>query len=172
MREQLVALALGRRVEIKSVLGLPHLQPWMQVDRSFLAYPVWPWRWPFGGNRPPDLVSKVQHLYPSFSSSDAQRFIDSLNMSEPVALIELDRRQAEYRAMDTALTRWSDTYQAVDDPDTDPLGQHLGRRRFVANQLRRAWRREAPRRYIAGLFHVHSLELQMDSGDLPPASLT
>lgn len=174
LREQLVALALGRRVEIKGVLGLPHLQPWMQppmrVDRSFLAYPIWQWHWPFGANRPLDLVSKVQELYPSFSSSDAQRFIGSLNKSEPLAMIELDRRQAEYSAMDTELTRWSDTYQAMDDPDNDPLGQHLGRRRFVANQLRRAWRREEPRRYITGLFHVHSLALQLDDINLPPAS--
>lgn len=173
-REQIVALALGRRVEIKGLLDLPHLQPWllppMGVERSFLAYPVWQWLWPFGGNRPLDLTAKVQALYPSFSDSDARQFIRTLNLSEPAALIELDRRQAEYRAMDTELTRWADTHQAADDIATDPPGHNLNRRQYLANQLRRAWRREEPQRYVAGLFHVHSLELQLDGNDLPPES--
>ncbi|KRP61010.1 NEL-type E3 ubiquitin ligase domain-containing protein [Pseudomonas trivialis] len=171
-REQIVALALGRRVEIKGELGLPHLQPWMQppmgVDHSFLAYPIFGARWPFGGNRPPDLVARVLALYPSFSANEARTFIRSLDLSEPAALIELDRRQAEYQAFDTELTRWAEAPNETEDAN-DPLGIHLGVRRFIAQRLRQAWRRDGQQHYLPGLFHVASLELQLDDISLPPA---
>lgn len=113
LQEQIAKLALSQRVAIKSLLDLPHLQPWLQppmgLDRSFLVYPVWNWLWPFGGNRAPDLVSRVQELYPRFDNDTARAFIRWLNLDEPAALIELDRRQAEYSFLDIELTRWSDT---------------------------------------------------------------
>lgn len=172
LREQIANLALSQRVQIKSLLDLPHLQPWLQppmgLDRSFLAYPVWNWLWPFGGNRAPSLRSRVQELYPRFDNDAARAFIHRLGLEEPAALIELDRRQAEFSFMDTELTRWSDTPRAIDAPQTDPLGVHLGQRRYIANQLRRAWRRdESMLHYVAGLFDVHSLTLRLDDNDLP-----
>lgn len=172
LQEQIAQLALARRVEIKSLLDLPHLHPWLQpamgLDRSFLVYPVWSWLWPFGGNRAPDLVSRVRELYPRFDNNNARHFIRGLNLDEPAALIELDRRQAEFRSMDLELTRWSDTPRAVDDAATDPLGQHLAQRRFIANQLRETWRRdEPPRHFVAGLIDATSLTLRLDDNDLP-----
>jgi len=77
LQEQIAKLALSQRVAIKSLLDLPHLQPWLQppmgLDRSFLVYPVWNWLWPFGGNRAPDLVSRVQELYPRFDNDTRPR---------------------------------------------------------------------------------------------------
>jgi len=102
----------------------------------------------------------------------ARAFIRWLNLDEPAALIELDRRQAEYSFMDIELTRWSDTPRDTDNDETDPLGLHLGRRRHIANTLRRAWRRdEPPQVYIDGLFHAESLTLQLDTIDLPTGGL-
>ncbi|MGB4484234.1 MAG: NEL-type E3 ubiquitin ligase domain-containing protein [Pseudomonas veronii] len=175
LQEQIAKLALSQRVAIKSLLDLPHLQPWLQppmgLDRSFLVYPVWNWLWPFGGNRAPDLVNRVQELYPRFDNDTARAFIRWLNLDEPAALIELDRRQAEYSFLDIELTRWSDTPRDTDNDETDPLGLHLGRRRHIANTLRRAWRRdEPPQVYIDGLFHAESLTLQLDTIDLPTAA--
>lgn len=174
LRNQIAQLALEKRIEIKRLLDLPHVQPWLQppmrVDRTFTTYPLWSMLWPFGGNRARDLTAKVQELYPSFNNDDARRFIRSLDLSEPATLIELDRRQAEYRAMDTQLTLWSDTGQPIDNVATDPLGMNIGRRRHIANQLRRAWRRDDPQVYVTGLFEVHSLALQLGGNDLPPAS--
>ena len=172
LQEQIANLALSRRVEIKSLLDLPHLQPWLQpamgLDRSFLVYPVWSWLWPFGGNRTPDLMNRVQTLYPRFDNDNARAFIQQLNLDAPAALLELDRRQAEFRFMDIELTRWSDTPRPIDAHQTDPLGMHLGQRRHIANQLRRAWRRdESTLHYVAGLFDVHSLTLRLDDNDLP-----
>lgn len=175
LQQQIAQLALARRVEIKGLLDIPHLQPWLQpamgLDRSFLVYPLWSRFWPFAGNRAPNLMNRVQELYPRFDNDNARRFIRQLNLDEPAALIELDRRQAEFNFMDTELTRWSDTPRPVDDAETDPLGLNLGQRRSIANQLRRAWRREEPpRHYVAGLINAHSLTLRLDDIDLPMAA--
>lgn len=174
LQAQIANLAFSQRVEMKSLLGLPHLQPWLQpamgLDRSFLAYPVFSWLWPFGGQRAPDLVSRVQELYPRFDNTTANALIRGLGLSEPDLLIELDRRQAEFRTMDIELSRWSDTPQAIDDPQVDPLGLNLGQRRYIANQLRRAWRCEEPQQYVEHLMYTSSLQLQLDENDLPPAS--
>ncbi|MCD7038353.1 hypothetical protein LRQ11_01710 [Pseudomonas sp. MAFF 311095] len=184
LREQIAALALERRVEIKRLLDLPHVQPWMVpplgVNRTFLAYPLWSGLWPFGGNRPPDLMSRVQQVYPRFSNDDARRFIRSLNLSEPAALIELDRRQAEIQALPTELQRWSDaTYSQDDnlesDSDSDSDRQswsNLTTRRALALRLCEAARRENPQRFIFGLFHLSSLTLQLDTiNTLPTLSI-
>lgn len=174
LRHQLAEIALARRVEIKGLLDIPHLQPWMQpamgLDRSFLVYPLWPRFWPFSGTRPPDLVAKVQEIYPRLNRDEAQRLIQSLNLSEPAALIELERRKAEYQALDLELLRWSETLSDEDNSVDDPIGQRQGRRRYIADQLRQAWRREHRIAYIARLFDVYSLELQLDGAGLPPAS--
>ncbi|QHF43411.1 hypothetical protein PspS35_06245 [Pseudomonas sp. S35] len=174
LRQQLADIALSRRVEIKGLLDIPHLQPWMQpamgLERSFLVYPLWSRFWPFNGPRPPDLVAKVQEIYPRFTRDDARQLIQSLNLSEPAVLIELERRKAEYQAMDLELLRWSETVLDQDNVIDDPAGQRQARRRYIADQLRQAWRRDNRAVYIAGLFHVYSLELQLDDGGLPPAS--
>lgn len=174
LRQQILVLALGRRVAIKGLLDLPHLQPWMQppmsVDSSFLAYPIWGLRWLFGGNRPTDLVAKVQEIYQGLSTIEAQSLIDSMNMSAPAVLLELDRRKAEYTAMNHELMRWSNAARPEDNVTLDPLGLQRGQRSFIANQLRNAWLRQTSQAYVAGLFDVHSLELQLNGGDLPPAN--
>ena len=174
LQYQLAELAFARRIEIKGLLDIPHLQPWMQpamgVDRSFLVYPLWQRIWPFRGPRPPDLVAKVQELYPHFNNDDARRLLQSLNMTDPEKLLELERRQAEYQAMDVELSRWSETLLPTDNELNDPLGMNRGRRRHIAYQLRSAWRQENATFYIAGLFNVPSLELQLDDEGLPPAS--
>ncbi|NMY24713.1 hypothetical protein HBO19_01825 [Pseudomonas sp. WS 5021] len=174
LRRQIAEQALARRVEIKGLLDIPHLQPWMQppmgLDRSFLVYPLWQRLWPFHGPRPPNLVAKVQELYPRLGNADARSFLSALNMTDPEKLLELERLKAEYQAMDTQLTRWSETPVAADNPLIDPLGTGRGRRRYIASQLCAAWRRETSTVYMAGLFNVPSLELQLDDEGLPPAS--
>ncbi|MBN0979320.1 hypothetical protein JTY93_21270 [Pseudomonas hygromyciniae] len=173
LRQQILTLALSQRVEIKSLLDLKHLQPWMVPpmggDRTFLVYPFWSQLWPFGGNRPPDLVSKVQELYPRMDNDLARQFIRSLNLSEPAALIEIERRRTEYQAMDTALSRWADTPQSADEQLHDPLGMRLASRRYIAQQLCAAWRRENRSLWLAGVLDAQFLDLQLDDGDLPPA---
>lgn len=172
MRQQILTLALSRRVEIKSLLDLKHLQPWMVPpmggERTFLVYPFWRQLWPFGGNRPPDLVSKVQELYPRLDNDLARRFIRSLNLSEPAALIEIERQRTEYQAMDTALSRWADTPQSADEQLQDPLGMRLANRRYIAQQLCSAWRRENRSLWLAGIVDAQFLDLQLDDGNLPP----
>ncbi|MCS3512199.1 NEL-type E3 ubiquitin ligase domain-containing protein [Pseudomonas grimontii] len=174
LRQQILTLALSQRVQIKSLLDLTHLQPWMVPpmggERTFLAYPMWSRFWPFSGHRPPDLVTKVQELYPRMRASDARDFIRALNMSEPAALVEIERRRTEYHDMDIELERWADTPQSADEPTQDPLGLRLASRRYLAQQLREAWRHENRSiTYLAGVFHAQFLELQLDDGDLPPA---
>ncbi len=177
LREQIAQLALGKRGELKSLLGLPHLQPWllppMQVDVSFRAYPLWSWLWPFGGNQPPDLIAKVKGLYPSFSTAQARDFIRTLGLNEPAALLELERRQAEYTALENGLLRWVEAfYVEVDDPN--PLANPLNTapRRTIMNSLLATWRRENPTvLYLNGMFDTVSLVLNFGDHPLPPDSL-
>lgn len=173
LRQQLLDLALSRRVQVKSLLDLPHLQPWMVppmgIDRAFLVYPLWSRFWPFSGNRPPDLVAKVQEIFPRMDDDAARQFIHSLNLSEPAALIEIERRHSEYQTLDTELSRWAETSQTADEEQVDPLGLRLANRRYIASQLLEAWRRENRSLYVAGILDAHFIELQLDDGDLPPA---
>lgn len=173
LRQQIFTLALNQRVAIKSLLDLKHLQPWMVPpmggERTLLVYPFWNRFWPFSGNRSPDLVTKVQELYPRMSNDQARQLIQSLNLSEPAALIEIERRRTEYQAMETALSRWADTPVSEDEHLHDPLGMSLGNRRYIAQQLCSAWRRENRSLYLAGIVDAQFVELQLDDGNLPPA---
>ncbi|WP_259740662.1 NEL-type E3 ubiquitin ligase domain-containing protein, partial [Pseudomonas poae] len=172
LRHRIADLALGQRVAIKALLDLPHLPYWLQppmaVNSSFTAYPfTLSDLWPFHAHQPVDLVSKVREIYTSFNVARAHALIDNLGMSEPAALIELERRKAEYQAMDYGLTRWAESPHANDDPVTDPLGMNLGQRRYLAEQIRQAWRQETRAAYINGMFDVHVLKLQLGDNDLP-----
>ncbi len=177
LREQIAQLALSKRVEIKALLGLPHLQPWllppMQVNSSFIAYPLWSWLWPFGGNQPPNLITKIKELYPSFSTTQARDFLGALGLSEPAALLELERRQAEYAALETELRRWADaSYPGHDDPRQLDTYWDRAPRLMIMQKLLAAWRRESPSTlYLHGLFDTPSLVLQLDAQPLPPPSV-
>lgn len=174
LREQIAELALGKREEIKGLLGLSQLPPWLlpatQVDISFKAYPIWSWLWPFGGNQPPDLIAKVKELYPSFSTSQARDLIRQLNLSEPAALLELERREQEFTALQSELRSWAhgpyaDPRQAADYWERAP-------RRAIMHKLLAAWRRENTNTmYLHGQFDVPSLVLDFGAHPLPPASI-
>lgn len=113
-------------------------------------------------------MSKVRELYPSFRVADANDLIRSLNLSEPALLIELQRRKAEYQALDFGLQRWTETLTALDDPATDPQGLHRAQRRELADKLRKTWRREIRPVNIENL-RTNALVLQLDGNDLPDA---
>ncbi|MGU9856055.1 NEL-type E3 ubiquitin ligase domain-containing protein [Pseudomonas sp. LF245] len=172
LRTAIADLALDQRVAIKDLLGLPHIPYWLQppmpVHSTFTAYPFSLRNlWPFGGTQAADLVSKVRELYPRMSRADANQFIDSLNMNEPAALLELERRKAEYQALEFGLDRWANAEYPNDA--NDPLGLNLGRRRLTAQQILRAWRRETRQTIYGGLFDAHGLELQLNGNNLPDA---
>lgn len=171
LRHAIADLALNQRVAIKNLLGLPHipfwLQPPMPVHSSFTAYPFsLPNLWPFGGSQA-DLVSKVQGLYPRMNRSDANQLIESLGMTPSAALLELERRKAEYQTLKFGLAQWANAEYDIDINDT--VGQNLGLRRSAALQMLSAWRRETRRVIANGLFHAYTLDLQLDSNTLPDA---
>ena len=174
LQSRVADLALNQRVAIKRLLDLPAIPPWLQppmkVDSSFVAYPLSLQNlWPFRGPRTADLVRKVQKLYPSFSVEQAELLIESLDLSAPATLLELERREAEYATLDHGLTRWAETLQPIDDPATDPMGLNLGRRRYLAQHIRQAWRHETPRSRSYDFFQRHFLHLQLEDNNLPDA---
>lgn len=174
LQSRVADLALNQRVAVKRLLDLPAIAPWLQppmkVDSSFVAYPLSLQNlWPFRGPRTADLVRKVQKLYPSFSVEQAEQLIDSLDLSAPATLLELERREAEYATLDHGLTRWAETPQPIDDPATDPMGLNLGRRRHLAQHIRQAWRHETPRSRSYDFFERHFLHLQLEDNNLPDA---
>ncbi len=173
LRSAIADWALNQRIAIKDLLGLPHipywLQPPMRVDSSFTAYMFGLQNsWLFSGRTPPmSLVNKVIELYPRFSTTDARNFINAMDLSEPAMLLELQRRKAEYQALEFGLDRWATAEYPIDADD--PLGLNLGRRRFVARQILQAWRRETRQIIANGLFDAYALELQLDGNSLPDA---
>ncbi|MEZ0544236.1 NEL-type E3 ubiquitin ligase domain-containing protein [Pseudomonas sp. Env-37] len=174
LQARIVDLALNQRVSIKRLLDLPHIPPWlqppMQVNSSFVVYPLSLQNlWPARPLRSPDLISKVQALYPSLNAMHAGDLIDSLGLSQPALLLELERRRVEYASLDYGLTRWAETPQPIDDSATDPLGLNMGRRRHLAQHIRRAWRRETWRGHIHGQFDTHCMILRLDDNNLPDA---
>lgn len=174
LQSRVADLALNQRVAVKRLLDLPAIPPWLQppmkVDSSFVAYPLSLQNlWPFRGPRTADLVRKVQKLYPSFSVEQAEQLIDSLDLSAPATLLELERREAEYATLDHGLTQWAETPQPIDDPATDPMGLNLGRRRYLAQHIRQAWRRETSRAHRYDFFERHFLHLQLENNNLPDA---
>ncbi|NVZ18267.1 NEL-type E3 ubiquitin ligase domain-containing protein [Pseudomonas costantinii] len=172
LQQRIAELALNQRVAIKTLLGLPHIPPWLQppmrVDSSFLAYPFTLRNlWPSSADQPPtaDLVSKLRELYPSLSAGVANYMLQTLGSSDPARLIELERRRAEYQALDYGLTQWAEAPHANDADD--PLGLNLGRRRYIAQHIRSAWRMETRRPRPGSMYDMHFLELQLDGNDLP-----
>lgn len=169
VRNAIADLALNQRVAIKDLLGLPHipfwLQPPMRVHSTFTAYPfTLSWLWPFSSTPSANLVSKVLKLYPRMNSGDARQLIDDLVMNEPAALVEMEKRRVEYETLKTGLDAWADAEYPIDA--NDPLGQNQGRRRFVALEILRAWRRETRQVIVDGLFDAYTLDLQLDSNTL------
>ncbi|MBY8939706.1 hypothetical protein J1G31_06445 [Pseudomonas tolaasii] len=172
LRNPIAELALNQRVAIKDLLRLPHipywLQPPMRVHSTFTAYPFslrnW---WPFGGSRAEDLVRKVCELYPSMNRAAANELIASLGMNRREALLELERRKAEYQALRFGLERWATT-EYPNDAD-DPIGLNLGRRRYAAQEILRAWRRETQEVLGDRIFTPHALDLHLDRSNTLPA---
>lgn len=174
LRTAIADIALNQRIAIKDVLGLAHipywLQPPMRVNSSFTTYPFSLRNlWPFGGSPAVDLASKVRELYPRMSRADANQLIDSLGLNEPAALLELDRRKAEYETLRYGLDQWVHREQDVDTNDPLGLNLNLGRRRDVAGQILSAWRRETRQVIADGLFDAYSLDLLLNGNSLPDA---
>ncbi|MBO0491728.1 NEL-type E3 ubiquitin ligase domain-containing protein [Pseudomonas sp. Marseille-Q1929] len=170
LRQTIAELALNQRIAIKDLLGLPHIPYWLQpptrVNSSFAAYPFSLRNlWPASNTQPVDLVSKVQALYPRMSRADANDLLASLNMNDPAALLELERRKAEYQTLEYGLEHWATTEQPHDADD--PTGLNLACRRFAVQQILQAWRRETQQNIAGGLFHPHALVLQLDANSLP-----
>ena len=172
LRNAIAELALNQRVAIKDLLGLPHipywLQPPMRVHSTFTAYPFsLRSLWPFSTAPSGSLRSKVIELYPLMDRANVNQLIESLGMNEPAALLELERRKAEYLSLKSGLDAWAEAEHPMDA--NDPLGLNLGRRRFVALQMLRAWRRETRQVIANGLFDAYTLDLQLDGNTLPDA---
>lgn len=167
LRESIAELALNQRIAIKGLLGLPHIPYWLQppmpVHSAFIAYPFSLRNlWPFSSGLARDLVNKACELYPRMDRVSAQDWIDSLGMSEPAALLELERRKAEYQALKFGLERWANAEYA-----NDPEGLYLGHRRMAGYNILRAWRRETRQVMANGVFDAHILELQFNGNPWP-----
>lgn len=166
LRERLGELALKQRIQIKTLLDLPHIPYWLQppmpVSRSFVAYPLWPSH----RNQPVDLIRKVQELYPSFDRPRAKGLITSLGMKEPAVLLELEKRKAEYQSLEFGLSRWQEHDEVLDSLAADPQQQRRHQRAQIALKLLRAWRQEIAPVSIDGV-STYTLNIRLSGNSLP-----
>lgn len=174
LRQKIIDLALNRRVEIKSLLDLPHLQPWMRpampIESTFTVYPFWERLWPRRGQRAPDPVREVQRLFPRYTSQQARAFVEAQGLEPPALLLELERRSTEYHQMNVITNQWIDSPAANNLERADRYDRVQHGRRQVLEQLQRAWRRESEELYYAGEFDTPMLRLECRYNDLPPST--
>ncbi|WP_130909185.1 NEL-type E3 ubiquitin ligase domain-containing protein [Pseudomonas mucidolens] len=142
-KQALVTNAAEKRDISKAVLGKKVLPQWLSsplnVDISFIAYPssirgffsrVANWV------HPSEQLQKTMALYPSFSIEQANSFMQSLNLSGPQLIVELERRRVEYDTLVAQLNAWRDSARG---PRTIFTRNDRVR---MKEEILKAWRRE------------------------------
>ena len=163
-------LALAHRANVKTLLGLdadkPWLRPPMNIDVSFLAYPL------FGrqgqGIHSNNLIRKAVRLYPSLNADEINLLLNTLGANEASRLVALERKRGEYETMKLQLEVWSHTLIRTVSPGyVLPVSRED--REQVVQRILSAWRKETPRIYAHdGHFIGHKLDLSSwVVGDLP-----
>lgn len=170
LSEKIREQAQKQRSNVKKLLGLepplpPRIPP-MNVDRSFIAYPL---TVSLGGSSHSIAVLRqVRALYPGLNYEGAVRFLDDLGGTEATQLGVLAQNVIQFDAMEAQLNAWEQVQ--LYPTGTSHMGMALpGHRRRVHELIVRAWRRELPlelspdNRVVGPTLDLHGL----DVGDLP-----
>lgn len=140
MRNAVIEHALAGRHDVAHLLGI-------QGERSFFhpvqRFPGGRLGYPLSGRGPAErwlLFRMVRTLYPGFSNTDIESFLQRLQETNSNVIGALLGYREEYRTLDTALTDW---WRASS-------GVGRLRRRWVANKILRCWRRQTTQLEASG----------------------
>ena len=169
--EKIAEQALKHRTNAQKLLGLepplPPRKPPMNVDASFVAYPVTVNY--EGANYSLALVRQVRLLYPGLNYEGAVRFLDALGGTEATQLGVLAQLRIQFESLQAQLNTWEQIQMYP--TGTSHMGVPApGHRRQVCERIVRAWRRETSvaladdGSVIGPILDLHGL----DVGDLPP----
>ncbi|WP_250965634.1 NEL-type E3 ubiquitin ligase domain-containing protein [Pseudomonas sp. CG7] len=142
----LLEKALGEmpleRNALARTLGLPTIKPSfrspMRLASGGFAYPLSGLRALLGLGR--SVESRVLELYPNYTNEQVQVLLASLGDG---AVAELKRRKVELDMLDRDLDRWANTTTWIYSGDRMEQVPPV-RKRGVAEQIKRCWRRQTP----------------------------
>ena len=158
------------RVKVQKLLGLepplpPRIPP-MNVDSSFIAYPLTVSL--DGSSHSIVVLRQVRTLYPGLNYEGAVRFLDDLGGTEASQLGVLAQNMIQFNTLQTQLNAWAQV--EIYPTGTSHVGIVApGHRRQVLVRIIRAWRRETPDlQALDGTVIGPVLDLHgFDVGDLP-----
>ena len=162
--------AIRDRANVRALLGLeppaPPRRPPMNVDTSFIAYPL-----TIGLVRSGHslyLMREVQNLYPSWTYERIVNYLDSLGGTEASRREQVAASNTQFKAMRAELDAWEQIQ--LYPTGTSHMGMAVpGHRRQVSERIVRAWRRDVQiardneGRIIGPILDFYGL----DVGDLP-----
>ena len=135
--------AIKDRANVQALLGLeppaPPRKPPMDVDRSFVAYPL---TISLGhSDHSLYLIREVQSLYPTWSYQRIVDYLDTLGGTETSRRAQVAENRAQFETMQAELNGWA---QIQFYPSgTSHVGMPMpGHRRQVCERIVQAWRRE------------------------------
>lgn len=142
----LLEKALGEtpleRNALARTLGLPTIKPSfrspMRLASGGFAYPLSGLRALLGLGR--SVESRVLELYPNYTNEQVRVLLASLGDG---AVAELKRRKVELDMLDRDLDRWANTTTWIYSGDRMEQVPPV-RKRGVAEQIKRCWRRQTP----------------------------
>ncbi|WP_434649085.1 NEL-type E3 ubiquitin ligase domain-containing protein [Pseudomonas sp. D1-2] len=136
----------------------------MRLVSGKIGYPLSGLRGLLGLGRSPE--SRVLELYPNFTNEQARALVRSLGEG---AVAELKRRKVELDMLERDLDRWASATTWIDTGDDRVQQVPLARKRGVAEQIKRCWRRQTPTvRTSEGRTAGYQLDLgRLSVGHLP-----
>ncbi|WP_433887066.1 NEL-type E3 ubiquitin ligase domain-containing protein [Pseudomonas vranovensis] len=172
LRATLAALASADRLRASRLLGQQPVRPWLRSPLRLadgrLGYPL-SGRGAVGNRFDNSLLSQVRSLYPILEPEEAQRLLEQLGATEVERAQALEQRREEYQQLTQTLNQWvGQMHEFGDDgwalqPNARPL-------RMVAEQIKKAWRRETARVHAGdGRFIGYRLDLSNWRLGAPPA---
>ncbi|ROL74107.1 NEL-type E3 ubiquitin ligase domain-containing protein [Pseudomonas vranovensis] len=162
LRATLAALASADRLRASRLLGQQPVRPWLRSPLRLadgrLGYPL-SGRGAVGNRFDNSLLSQVRSLYPILEPEEAQRLLQELGATEVERAQALEQRREEYQQLTQTLNQWVEQIHELGDdgwvlpPNARPL-------RMVAEQIKKAWRRETARVHAGdGRFIGYRLDL-------------
>lgn len=145
----------------------PSFRSPMRLVSGKIGYPLSGLRGLLGLGRSPE--SRVLELYPNFTPEQARALVRSLGNG---AVAELKRRKVELDMLERDLDRWASTTTWLDTGDDRVQQVPTERKRGVAEQIKRCWRRQtATVRTSEGRTAGYQLDLgRLSVGHLPDLS--